>query len=572
MHHHHPHRHAKEDTRNLIVAVLVSGALLFAWNYMFPPHLTTVPEANQIAKSTTSDGTAVPEAASEEVLIDTLQALETNPRVQIENANLTGSINVKGARFDNLILRKYRVSLEEDSEKVTLLAPSQTTHTYFAEMGWTGNNVSGALPNANTVWQADYPTLTPEQPVTLTWNNNAGLEFAMKIALDKDYMFTVTRSVTNRSGSAVTLSPYALINRSWEADHQSFAILHEGPFGVFNGELQETEYKNLQEDKSQLVSSTGGWIGISDKYWFTALVPQQQASFNGKFQYFEKNGRNRYQVDYMEAPLSIAPDTTASVTTQLFAGAKELKVLDAYTENQNIPLFDRALDFGVLYFLTKPIFIALQFFYSIIGNFGLAILLLTVLIKALLFPLANKSYIAMGKMKELQPKMVELRKRCGDDRVKMQQEMMELYRKEKVNPASGCLPLLIQIPIFFALYKVLFVTIEMRHAPFYGWIQDLSAQDPTNIFTLFGAIPWDPPSLLHVGIWPLIMTGTMILQQRLQPTPPDPTQAKVIKMMPYLFLFMFAGFPAGLVLYWAWNNTLSIIQQTLITRKHGKHS
>jgi YidC/Oxa1 family membrane protein insertase len=408
----------------------------------------------------------------------------------------------------------------------------------------------------------------------LTWDNGQGLRFERRLALDQNYMFTVTQRVANSGETAVQLSPYGLIARSGTPQVLGFYILHEGLLGVFNNTLEEIDYSDLVEDGPQQFESTGGWLGITDKYWLAALVPDQAQTVQARFLHSAPNGQDKYQSDYLYQTMTVPAGGELEITSRLFAGAKEAKLLDAYRDNLGIPRFDRAVDFGWFYFLTKPFFYALHYFAEVLGNFGLSILMLTVLVKLAFFPLANKSYKAMAKMRKVQPEMLELRERYGDDKQKLNQEMMALYKREGANPVSGCLPVVIQIPVFFALYKVLFVTIEMRHAPFYGWIQDLSARDPTTILNGFGLLPWDVPdlgilNLLNIGIWPLLMGISMVLQHRLNPQPADPVQAKIFMMMPIVFTFLLAQFPAGLVIYWTWNNLLSILQQALIMKRAG---
>ncbi|MCW8835684.1 MAG: membrane protein insertase YidC, partial [Rhodospirillales bacterium] len=447
------------------------------------------------------------------------------------------------------------------------LSPQGSNNAYFAEFGWVGQDLD--LPGPDTVWTANKKVLEAGESVDLTWDNAKGLRFQRTIALDENYMFTITDSVSNAGSDAVTLFPYGLVSRTGTPKTQGFYILHEGPLGVFDGTLSEIDYSDLQEDGKIEKKSVGGWAGITDKYWLAALVPDQKTENQSRFSHYRDNNTDKYQVDYIGGALTAGAGATITNTTHFFAGAKEVALLDSYAEEFGVERFDLAIDFGWFYFLTKPIFYMILFFSHYFGNFGVAILLLTVLIKLILFPLANKSYKAMSRMKKLQPEMKKLQERFGDDKTRMNQELMALYKKEKVNPVSGCLPILVQIPVFFALYKVLFVNIEMRHAPFFGWIQDLSAPDPTTVFNLLGLIPWDPPSFLMIGIWPLIMGVTMWLQQKLNPQPADPVQAKVMMFLPVLFTFLLATFPAGLVIYWAWNNTLSILQQWVIMRRMG---
>ena len=431
-----------------------------------------------------------------------------------------------------------------------------------------------ATPTPETVWQSATATMEADRPVTLSWNNGAGLAFAQQITLDSDYMFTVTQRVTNRGARSVGLRPYGLISRTGTPDTLGFWILHEGLLGVFGDTLKEVDYDDVSDEDGGKIEqdSTGGWIGITDKYWLAALVPDQKTAIASRFVHTLQNDTDKYQVDVLGPQLVVQPGATVEVTKRLFAGAKEVRLLDSYEEKLGIVNFDLAVDFGWFYFLTKPIFYVLEYFNRLLGNFGVAILLLTVLIKIAFFPLANKSYRAMSRLKKLQPQMMEIRDRFKEDRQRQNQEMMALYKKENANPVSGCFPILIQIPVFFALYKVLFVSIEMRHAPFFGWIQDLSAPDPLGILTAFGLIEWSIPDLLqiaNIGIWPLIMGGTMYLQQKLNPQPADPTQAKIFLMLPIVFTFMLGQFPAGLVIYWAWNNLLSIAQQWIIMRQMG---
>ncbi|MCC7259613.1 MAG: membrane protein insertase YidC [Alphaproteobacteria bacterium] len=559
--------------------------ILFVWQMTHP---TTPPQPVAAMPASTSSsgdallpqaasGAAVPgQAATDTAALSKSEALAATPRIAISSERVKGSIALTGARFDDITLVNYRKELDPKSPPVDMLLPSRTAEAYFAELGWAAAGTTGTtLPTADTLWQADHSVLTPEQPVTLSWDNGGGLRFVTRIALDAHYMFTITRRVENYGSAPVTLAPYGLLNRVHEQKEQAFAISHEGPLGVFGGTLNEEAYSDLQKDGPQQYNSVGentrgGWVGIADKYWFTALIPDQDVPFTGRFTYIGKDGEPRYQADFLSDAVTVPANGAAEVGARLYAGPKEVALLDHYVTDENVPLFDRAVDFGVLYFLTKPIFLALQFFYHWIGNFGIAILILTVCIKLLLFPLANKSYVAINRMKLIQPKMMELREKYADDKMKMQQEVMALYKKEKVNPASGCLPILIQIPIFFALYKVLFVTIEMRHAPFYGWIHDLSIPDPTSIFNLFGLISWQPPEMLMIGAWPCIMCIAMVLQQKMNPKPTDPTQEKIMRLLPLMFLFMFAHFPAGLIIYWAWNTGLSVVQQYAITRLYAK--
>ncbi|HEY1413447.1 MAG TPA: membrane protein insertase YidC, partial [Rhodopila sp.] len=499
------------------------------------------------------------------------------PRVKIDAPRVEGSINRLGAKLDDLVLKDYREEIDPDSPLVRLLEPRSQRQPYYIQYGWTapaGDTVK--LPDNDTVWAASSDTLTPGKPVTLSWDNGAGLTFQIGFSVDDNYMFAVTQTVRNATGEPVKLFPWSRIRRDYKPAVAGYYVLFEGLLGVVDGTLQETSYdkaKSEGEKKGGLAyeaTSTGGWAGITDKYWLTSLVPDQALPSKVNFRHVDDHG-NHYQVDYISTdPLTTPPHGDVTTISHVFAGAKVVKLLDRYEENLHIPHFDKAVDFGMFYFLTKPIFYALDFLNGLLGNFGLAIMVFTVFVKALFFPLANYSYRSMSKMKLLAPRMTALRERLKDDPQKMQQEMMALYRAEKVNPASGCLPMVVQIPVFFSLYKVIFVTIEMRHAPFFGWIHDLSAVDPTNVFNLFGLLPFNPAAtipLLHLGAWPLIMGCTMFLQQKMNPPPPDPVQAKLFQFMPIIFTFMMAKFPAGLIIYWSWNNTLSVAQQWLIQRK-----
>ncbi len=581
----------KSDQKNVWLAMAIIIAMFVGWQFFYElPRIEREQEAQQrqaeLAADQTGDAT-LPElggvdsanvtdvALNEELPRE--DALALSPRIAINTPSLHGSVALIGGRLDDLTLVDYHTEVDPGSPEVVLLSPVGGPSPYFAEFGWIAEDPAVVVPDAKTEWVSDSTDLTPQSPVTLTWDNGQGLVFERTIAIDENYMFTVDQSVTNNGNATVTLYPYGLINRHNTPETLGFYILHEGLIGVLNETLEEVDYDDLSDpdEPNQITyESPNGWIGITDKYWLTALVPDQGDTFKGRFLHNLKNGTlDTYQADYLRTAVVIEPGNASSTQDRLFAGAKVVTLLDSYAEELNIPLFDRAVDFGWFYFMTKPIFFVLLWFKGLIGNFGLAILALTVVIKLIFFPLANKSYKAMSKMRKLAPEMKALRERYPDDKQKMQQELMAMYRKEKVNPAAGCLPIVVQIPVFFALYKVLFVTIEMRHAPFYGWIEDLSAPDPTVIWNLFGLIPWDPasilPAFLLIGAWPVLMACTMFLQQKISPQPPDPTQAKIFMFMPLIFLFIFATFPAGLVIYWTWNNLLSITQQWVIMKRMG---
>ena len=566
------------DQKNLILAIVISVAIILGFQFFY--EMPRMREAQQLAEQqaatsqpATGGATTAPAAPGSAPSLGAADAgaavADAGPRVKIDNGRLHGSLAVRGSRIDSVTLADYRETVDPNSPEVVLLRPAGNPDAYFAEFGWVAADPGTAVPGGDTPWQTSSELLSPSSPAEMTWDNGAGLVFTKKMGIDENFMFAASRSVTNNTAAPVTLHPYALISRWGEPATMGFYILHEGPIGVLDGKLNEINYSDLREDGNVELPSTGGWLGIGDKYWLTALIPDQQTQITANFRYTPKDGQPRYQVDYLGQAITVAPGATVELTDRFFAGAKEVNLLDAYSERYGIPLFDRAVDFGWFYFLTKPIFHVLNFFHHLVGNYGIAILLLTLLVKLLFFPLANKSYKAMSQMKKLQPEMAALRERYADDKAKMQQELMALYKREKVNPVSGCLPIVVQIPVFFALYKVLFVSIEMRHAPFFGWIHDLSAPDPTSLFNLFGLIPWTPPHFLMIGVWPLLMGGTMFLQQKLNPQPPDPVQAKIMSFLPVMFTFLFATFPAGLVIYWTWNNLLSIGQQWLIMKRMG---
>jgi YidC/Oxa1 family membrane protein insertase len=584
-----------DNQKNLILAIVISVAIVLGWQFLFEgPRLERERAARQqqTAEQAQSGGTAGPSALPAPLQpgsgaapvgalpvvpgAERAAALAQSPRIRIESGAVRGSIRLAGAQIDDLRLVRYRDSVSPDSALITVLSPQNAADPYFADFGWVAATpgTALALPDSQTPWVADRDQLAPGGAVTLTWNNGAGLRFERRIALDDDFMFEIVDRVFNDGSAPVQIQPYGRIQRVGTPKTLGFFILHEGPIGVFNGVLNEPSYDDVRKKREIRNASTGGWLGITDKYWLVALVPDQRADKQARFVHTTVQGRDAYQADYLTGALTVAPGDSATTTNRLFAGAKEVRLLDAYEERFGIARFDRAVDFGWFYWLTKPIFYVLDFFYRWLGNFGLAILLLTLCVKALFFPLANKSYRAMSKMKLLQPEIEKLKQIHGDDRQKMSQAMMELYRKSGANPLAGCLPVIIQIPVFFALYKVLFVTIEMRHAPFYGWIKDLSASDPTSVFNLFGLMPWSPPEIwllgATLGAWPLIMGLTMFLQQKLNPAPPDPIQAKIFMFLPILFTFMLAAVPAGLVIYWAWNNILSVAQQWVIMRQTAK--
>jgi YidC/Oxa1 family membrane protein insertase len=582
------------EQRNLVIAIVLSVVILIGFQFVFerlhpppPPGrapapgatapaspATGTPPANAPATSAapgpaTSAATSAPGAAPAQAAKTRAAAIAEEPRVKIVTPRLHGSIALVGAKLDDLTLATYHETVDPKSPEVVLLSPPGTANPYLAEFGWVAAEPGNAkLPGPDTVWKASAGPLTPSNPVTLTWDNGQGLVFTRTISIDPDYMFTLRDAVRNTGGNPVKLLPYGLVSRTGTPEVAGYYILFEGMIGYLDGSLQEIKYSSLGTGKPDDYASTGGWLGFTDKYWLTSLVPPQKEAIKARFTHTVEHGIDRYQTDYLGPEVTVAPGAEHTNSVRFFAGAKEVDLLDAYAAS-GIPRFDRAIDFGWFYFLTKPMFLILQFFDRMLGNFGLAIMLLTLCVKLLFFPLANKSYQAMSKMKLLQPEIQKLRERFPDDKARQQQEMMELYKRVGANPLAGCLPIVIQIPVFFSLYKVLFVTIEMRHAPFFGWIRDLSAPDPTSFANLFGLIPFTPPAFLMIGAWPLIMGLTMFLQQKLNPQPVDPMQARMFMLLPVVFTYMLSHFPAGLVIYWAWNNTLSIAQQWVIMHRAG---
>ncbi|MDJ1304794.1 MAG: membrane protein insertase YidC [Candidatus Midichloria sp.] len=542
----------------LVLAVILSTAILFGWQYFSP---IPSPKSTEISATADNQINISPElnivAINQDKAEILKQDFEQSKRIRIFNEYVSGSINVQGARLDDLILLKYRKNLST-KDKVVLLSPQNTQKSYFAEFGWLSTNNKFDLPNNKTIWKID--DISSLNSANLYWINNQGIKFTIKITLDENYLFDINQGIENTSSEDIIVYPYTSVNRSY-GQNESNAIVHEGAIAVFDNQLTEYSFSDLKEESIEKKQQKG-WIGFSDKYWLVSILPNPNALFNAKLTGFG----NKYQADILKNKITVPPGQSFNNTVRLFAGAKNIDLLHQYQNQYHIPLFDRAVDFGILYFITKPIFLLLNYFYNVVGNFGVAILILTIFIKILLFPLAYKGFVNMNRLKVLQPQLATIKERYGNDAVAFQKSVMELYKKEKVNPMSGCLPLLLQMPVFFALYKVLSVTIEMRHTPFFGWIKDLSAPDPTTIFNLFGLLPWSVPSFLMIGVLPILMAITMHMQQSLNPAPADPTQARVMKYLPLIFLFVFASFPSGLVLYWTWSNILSIIQQIVIKR------
>lgn len=576
-----------QQNKNVLLATVLSAVILLSWTWFYERPRIEKQEAQKKLTTQTKpivetvkpvegkDGKTVAAVKPQEAIPalknrDEILAQSANSRVKIESESLNGSISLKGARFDDLKLAKYFVTPEK-KEEVVLLAPAESKERYFTDFGWVSSDASLETPKPDSLWKSNGSKLTPENPITLSWKSSQNVEFFITVSLDENYMFDVTQTVKNHSGKEISLAAYGRVNRVMGAVHPSNYVLHEGPIGVFSDVLHETSYQKMTKEKHQdFESKSGGWIGITDKYWLNSIIPDKDFSYKASFDYSISNHSSIYNSEFVGQEFTIPQNEELKFDHKFFAGAKSVKLLDAYSEKYDIMLFDRAVDFGWFYFMTKPFFFIIEFLSSILGNFGLAILAMTVLIKLALFPMATKSYVAINKIKVLHPKIEELRTRFKDDKMALNRETMELYKREKVNPASGCLPILIQIPVFFALYKVLFVTLDMRQAPFYGWIHDLSAPDSTSIFNLFGLLPFKVSHTFTIGVWPILMGITMIIQQKLNPAASDPTQAKVLKWMPYILTFVLAAFPAGLVIYWTWSNTLSILQQWYISKKFAK--
>ena len=555
----------KDDLRALTLAIVLSFIAIYTVNYFFGINKSStvqkqVSEVEQMAEKLNH---AIVEEKAPVVAKTPQEIVAEDKRINFKNDAVSGSIRLKGARFDDLYLTKYNVSLDENSPKVELLKPSTAENQYFADLGWLSLDKSLKLPTADTVWNSTSSELTPDNAVVLTWNNGNGLEFVRKITLDKNYLFTIEDTVINNTNQDIDLFPYALISRNIKNFAQTRSVVHEGMNGVIDNTLQEFKYSDLDAEDSEKFDTKGGWIGFSDRYWFSALIlgNDDKASVS-----FKNNGDYNYQVDYLGSRVIIPSRKSQSYSYRFFSGAKEVKLLDSYTNDNNIPKFDLAVDFGWYYFLTKPFFYILDFLYGFLGNMGWAILLFAALLRLCMFPISNKSYTSMAKMKALQPKINDIRAKYSDNQMLIQQATMELYKKEKINPAAGCLPLFIQIPIFFSLYKVLNIAIEIRHAPFIGWIKDLSAPDP---LTLSQILHIYVPGFIDIGLWPIFMGFTMWMQQKLNPAPVNKDQARMFALMPIFFTFMLGHFASGLVIYWTLSNILSIIQQKAIMHKNG---
>ena len=551
------------DTKNVLMAIVLSTLVLVFWATFFePPPVERQIVEDQIVKKEESSSPSIEKDKSSKKITRN-EAIDYASRIKIENNNIKGSISLQGAIIDDIIFKNYNISLDSD-EKVIFLNPKDTSKGYYIETGWASNSKEKLkLPLDNTIWKVKGNNLlTPNSPVVIEWDNNEGLIFTKKIELDDKFLFRITQSVKNTTDKSYEFFPYAQITRNYKPDVIPIYILHEGFIGMFDEELKEEDYKDIEDEKIT-TNSSKGWLGITDKYWLTAIVPEKGKEFKSEF--LTTDGK--YKANFIiKRPEVLGSNTSITNEISAFVAAKEVAVIDNYAEKMGIEKFDLAIDWGWFYFITKPLFFVIEYFFKLTGNFGVAIIILTALVRLAFFPLANYSFRSMAKMKILQPEMVRLKELHKDDKVKLQQDMMALYKREKVNPVSGCLPVLIQIPFFFAVYKMLYVTIEMRQQPFFGWIQDLSVRDPTSIFNLFGLIPWDPPSFLMIGVWPILMGLTMYLQQKLNPTPPDPMQAKIFMFLPIFLTIILAPFPSGLVVYWTISNVLTIAQQWVIMR------
>ena len=557
-----------DNQKNLLLAVVFSLVILIGFDFFFAPKKS---EINKVQ---------VNENISEETLdkntpsIDSSLVKKSNEikpsekRIKFKANRIEGSINLFGATIDDIILSDYFQTIEK-KKKIQVLQQENSNSPYFLRMGWASTDKSLELPDKNSLWKANKENFNNEK-IKLEWSNNKGLKIIREISFDENFMITITDEVINGTSGKIDLTNFSYLRRKNYEPENKFFILHEGPLGVFNDTLKEVSYDELHENKEIVESTKNGWIGYTDHYWQVAIFPDTNESFKARFKTLNDR-RNSIQIDFINDNVkSVEPNSNLVTKSYVFAGAKEVPLIDNYIKELNVNKLDLSVDFGWFYFLTKPLFYALNFLSTKFENFGIGIIILTIFIRIILFPLANKSFKSMNSMRILTPEIQRVRERYKDDRQKMNQEMFALYREKKINPAAGCLPILIQIPIFFALYKVLFVSIEMRHAPFFGWIKDLSAPDPTSLFNLFGLIPWDPPLFLTIGIWPLLMGLTMYLQQKINPPPPDPIQAKIFMMLPFIFTFLLATFPSGMVVYWTVNNVLSIGQQYILLKKQKK--
>ena len=552
------------DSKNVIAAISLSAAVIIIYGLFFappPPDPKKINNEKNYIVESTSEAPSLDQNI-EVSKISRNEAIENEDRVQFENSTVIGSISLVGGSIDDLTFKKYTNTLNGD-DNVILLNPKKVEDGYYIETGWATANKNINLPNSKTIWTIEGNNkLTPNSPIKLSWTNDQNIKFIKDISIDDKYLFKVNQTIINNSEKTYNFYPYGQIIRNLAPEIIDFFILHEGLIGVFDDQLVEEDYDDIEEKKFS-INADKGWLGITDKYWITSLIPQENRKFRTDFDY-----KNKFRANFIETSATeIGANETKSNEIKIIIAAKEVDIIDGYAENLNISKYDLAIDWGWFYFLVKPLFFLIDYFFKLTGNFGIAIILITICIRIVFFPLANYSFKSMAKMKVLQPEMTRLKELHKEDKMKLQQEMMALYKKEKVNPVSGCLPIFIQIPFFFAIYKVLFVTLEMRHQPFYGWIKDLSERDPTSIFNLFGLIPWDPPSFLLIGVWPCLMGLSMYLQQKLNPTPPDPIQAKIFAFFPLFLTVILAPFPSGLVIYWTINNILTMAQQYVIIKR-----
>ena len=552
------------DSKNVIAAISLSAAVIIIYGLFFAPPPPDPKKINN-EKNNIVESTSEAPSLDQNIEVSKIsrnEAIENEDRVQFENSTVIGSISLVGASIDDLTFKKYTNTLNGD-DNVILLNPKKVEDGYYIETGWATANKNINLPNSKTIWTIEGNNkLTPNSPIKLSWTNDQNIKFIKDISIDDQYLFKVNQTIINNSEKTYNFYPYGQIIRNLAPEIIDFFILHEGLIGVFDDQLVEEDYDDIEEKKFS-INADKGWLGITDKYWITSLIPQENRKFRTDFDY-----KNKFRANFIETSATeIGANETKSNEIKIIIAAKEVDIIDGYAENLNISKYDLAIDWGWFYFLVKPLFFLIDYFFKLTGNFGIAIILITICIRIVFFPLANYSFKSMAKMKVLQPEMTRLKELHKEDKMKLQQEMMALYKKEKVNPVSGCLPIFIQIPFFFAIYKVLFVTLEMRHQPFYGWIKDLSERDPTSIFNLFGLIPWDPPSFLLIGVWPCLMGLSMYFQQKLNPTPPDPIQAKIFAFFPLFLTVILAPFPSGLVIYWTINNILTMAQQYVIIKR-----
>ncbi len=563
------------DSKNFLLAMVLSMAIIFGAQYFGMPSLfpSSKPQQQVTTTTTQNQTAAVPGTTAAAAVADRATTIAASSRIAIDTPEVSGSINLQGAQFDDLHLKKYHETADDTSPTIVFLSPANTEGAYFAEQGFVpavGQNVK--LPDSKTLWvAAQGAKLGTDMPLVLTWDNGEGVLFRREISISNQYVFTVRQIVDNRTQNPISLLPYARVQRQGTPKVAGYFSFFEGLLGVQNDKLNEIHYSDVIKENGKVENtSRGGWLGFTDKYWATSLIPEQNREVKSTYQHIKQGERDAYQTDYVAVePVVIAAGSTGLYEDHVYAGAKIVGTVEAVGQKYNISKYDLMIDWGWFKFLTQPMFALMSWAKGLVGNFGLAILLVTVLVKAAVFPLANKSYASMSKMKKLQPEMERIKAANPDDKMKQQQEIMEMYKKEKVSPLSGCLPIFVQIPVFFALYKVILTSIELRHAPFYGWIKDLAAPDPTSLFNLFGLIPFQPPHMLMLGVWPILMGMTMWVQMRLNPAPADPIQASMFNWMPLIFTFMLSSMPAGLVIYWTWSNLLSILQQSFIMKRNG---